>query len=51
MVKEFPEKITVYITVEQKKRVQALPKSFNLTEKMREALDKILDKYEKLKGD
>jgi hypothetical protein len=40
-------KIAVYITAEQKKRVQALPKSFNLTEKMRQALNKILDKYEK----
>ncbi len=50
MVKEYPEKITVYITEGQKKKVQALPKSFNLTEEMRKALDKILDKYEKQKA-
>ena len=43
------DKITVYVTPEQKRRVQALPKSFNLTEKMRQALNKILDKYEKEK--
>lgn len=41
------DKITVYVTPEQKRRVQALPKSFNLTDKMRQALTKILDKYEK----
>lgn len=47
---EFTEKISVYITPEQKAKVQALPKSFNLTEKMRQALDKILDKHEKEKA-
>lgn len=47
MVERYTEKITVYITEEQKEKVQALPKSFNLTEKMRRALDKILDKYDK----
>ncbi len=41
MVK-YPEKIVVYITTEQKAWVQALPKSYNLSEKMREALDVLM---------
>jgi hypothetical protein len=45
MTKEYPEKITFYITTEQKKWVQALPKSYNLSEKMRKHLEGLINDW------
>jgi hypothetical protein len=44
MTKEYPEKITFYITAEQKKKVQNLPKSYNVSEGMRGCLEELLKK-------
>lgn len=40
-MKEFTEKVVVYITKEQKAWVQSLPKSYNLSEKLRNYLEKL----------
>jgi hypothetical protein len=44
MAKEYPEKITFYITTEQKRKIQALPKSYNMSERLREYLEEMLKK-------
>jgi hypothetical protein len=43
MTKEYPEKITFYITAEQKEWVQARPRSYNLSEKMRGYLEVLIN--------
>jgi hypothetical protein len=40
----FTEKITVYISKEQAQEIQKLPRNFNLSGKMRKALERILKK-------
>ncbi len=43
-------KVCFQVTEEQHQKVQGIPRSFNLSEKLRIALDKILDRYEKEKA-
>jgi hypothetical protein len=40
-------KVCFGISEELDKRVKNLPRSFNLSERMRQALDKILDEYDR----
>ncbi len=44
---KYPEKITIYTTPEQKAWVQALPKSYNLTEKLRKCLDRLISDHKR----
>jgi hypothetical protein len=42
------KKITFYVDIETHDRVKALPRSFNLSGELRNALDKILKKAEEI---
>lgn len=43
-------KVCFQVSEYQDQKVKALPRSYNLSEKLRKELDKILDKYEKEKA-
>lgn len=43
-------KVCFQVDEEHHQKVKALPRSYNLSEKLRKELDKLLDKYEKEKA-
>ncbi|MCZ7361928.1 MAG: hypothetical protein O8C58_01080 [Candidatus Methanoperedens sp.] len=44
---ELPKRVTFSVTENQYEKIKALPREYNLSELLRDALDKILNRVEK----